>query len=124
MKSFIVIAVIFFTLTLSFESCQRCATCVRNDLEAKCIKPNDTLVFDQDDSYTVDVHRYYAGGDSVYSTDSTFASMKEELRSNGYACSVYPRGHLSKQDICPYNCDLCYDQRIGYERAGYACKSP
>lgn len=123
MKSFIPVSAISFVIILSVQSCLTCTKCKRNDLEAKCIKTNDTLIFNQD-SYT-EVHRYYSGGDSIFNVQEREFNYKvEQFTDSGYTCSVYATGHVSEVRGCNEageHDDSDYEAMRNYEHIGYTC---
>jgi hypothetical protein len=128
MKSFIAIAAIYLGLLLSVQSCLTCTECKRNDLEAKCITPNDTLFFTQSiGRNTPYVHRYYNGGDSlfIYPPGSHgFDKAVQSLTDSGYTCSVYATGHVSEIKRCNQageGDDDEYAEMRSFGPAGYTC---
>ena len=123
MKSFIALAAVSFGLLLSFQSCLTCTSCRRRDLEAKCVKPNDTLIFNQYEYQQI--HRYYSGGDSIFSIgESTFDHSIQKFTDSGYICSVYATGKISEVKRCNQageGDDDDYSKIHNYEQLGYTC---
>ena len=102
MKSFALLTALCFVLLMTVQSCLTCTRCERNDLEAKCIKATDTLIFNQDGTPgQYEIHEYYSGGDSIfYLAVGRFENVRQRLADSGYTCSVYPTGNVSKAKLC------------------------
>jgi hypothetical protein len=109
MKFNLALFAICFGLLLSVQSCLTCTECKRNDLEAKCIKPNDTLFFYQD----------------MHSSKEVFNYSVQQSTDSGYICSVYENGHVSEVKGCNEageRDDLDYARIKNYaEYRGYTC---
>jgi hypothetical protein len=104
MKSFIALAAFSFALLVSVQSCLTCTKCKRDDLEVKCVKPNDTLIFSQYTAHELQFHRFYNGGDTIFHTGASgiagFESTVQHYRDSGYICDVYATGHVSEMKKC------------------------
>ena len=126
MKSFIAIAAISFGLLLSVQSCLTCTKCNGPIVEAKCVKPNDTLIFNKVHSARTNIHRYYPGGDStVYLGSSGFDKTVQQLTDSGYTCTTYSLdvAEVKRCNGAGESDDYSYVYFIGnYGSMGYACQ--
>jgi len=122
MKLFFAVVTISFALLVSVQSCRRCYKCKRIDLEAQCIKPNDTVVFDQEVSRYSLFHRYYSGGDSFFHhASSRLDYTVQNWTDSGYNCSVYATGHISEFKLCDGGDNPHYIPVHVWEGWGYTC---
>jgi hypothetical protein len=125
MKSFLPLAAIGFVFLLSLQSCLSCIKCKRVDKEARCIKPNDTLLFNQDVARYAVIQRFYNGGDSIFFHGSQgFEESVQEFTDSGYVCTVYATGNVSEVKQCNQAGEGDDNDLIpigAYERWGYSC---
>ena len=114
---------VLFILFSSAQSCTKCKRCARDDVELRCIKPNDTLVSNWDICRSAYIDRYYPGGDSTYYLNfgGSLDEVNQVLVNAGYDCAVNSLNHRSKQDVCG-NTDRDISNLGNLEHTGYTCK--
>jgi hypothetical protein len=127
MKTFIGIASVICAVVF-LQSCLSCTECKRDQLlKARCVKPNDTLTFDQDMVPYGAIQRWYPGGDSFfYGGTGRFETTVQLFTDSGYICSVTSTPQADKLKSCNRageGDDIAYQEFRGRLAArGYTCR--